>query len=229
MIDDSIIQQAKAKGRTVLNEIESKQIIKQAGIEVVDAKSAKTRDQAISISKSCGFPVVMKIMSPDLVHKSDSGGVRLNLNTADEVGEAYDEMISSFRQKYPKADLDGMSVQKMVPQGLEVIIGMFKDVQFGPVMMFGLGGVFVEVLKDVSFRIVPLTPKDSSSMIREIKGYKLLEGYRGKEAVDIRGLEDLLIKLSEFVQKTPEINELDLNPVFVYGSGASVVDARIIL
>jgi acyl-CoA synthetase (NDP forming) len=125
--------------------------------------------------------------------------------------------------------MDGMSVQKMVPPGVEVIIGMFKDAQFGPVLMFGLGGVFVEVLEDVSFRIVPLTRKDSSSMIKEIKGYKLLEGYRGKEAVDISGLEDLLVRLSKFVQKYPEIKELDLNPVFAYGNGSLVVDARIIL
>jgi len=163
------------------------------------------------------------------VHKSDDGGVKLGLNDTNQVGEAYDQILGAIRQKHPKARVQGVAVQKMARPGVEVIIGMSKDAQFGPVLMFGLGGILVEVLKDVSFRIVPLSRRDAAEMLREIKGYPLLEGYRGQEAVDISHLEELLIKVSDFVEKNPEIRELDLNPVFAYSDGAIAVDARVIL
>ena len=143
--------------------------------------------------------------------------------------QAYDEILASVTQKCPTAVIQGMTVQKAAQPGVEVIIGMFKDAQFGPVLMFGLGGVWVEILKDVSFRIVPLRKKDAASMIREIKGYPLLEGRRGREAVDLSLLEGALLKLSAFVEKYPEIKELDLNPIFAYPNGYVAVDARIIL
>jgi acyl-CoA synthetase (NDP forming) len=145
------------------------------------------------------------------------------------VGKAYSKILSAIKKHYPKAKIQGVSVQKMARPGVEVIIGMTKDAQFGPVLMFGLGGILVEVLKDVAFRIVPLTKRDAHEMIKDIKGYPVLEGYRGQEPADVAFLEDLILKVSDFVDKNPEIKELDLNPVFAYKNRAVAVDARVIL
>ncbi len=229
MIKDKILQQARKEKRTLLTEIESKDLLEEAGIPVAKAKLARTRSQAISLSKEMGFPVALKIVSPDVIHKSDSGGVKLGLRNATQVSKAYSDILSSVKQRHPDARIYGVSVQKMARPGIEVIIGMTKDAQFGPVLMFGLGGILVEVLKDVAFRIVPLTKRDAREMIKEIKGYPLLQGYRGQEPADIAFLEELLIKVSNFIEKNPEIKELDLNPVFAYRSGAVAVDARVIL
>jgi acyl-CoA synthetase (NDP forming) len=224
-----IIDKARSEGRTVLTEVESKEFLKPAGINIIDTKLATSKEEAISISRQFGFPVVLKIASPDIVHKSDAGGVRVGLNNAKQVGKAYDQILPAIRQKYPQARLHGVAVQKMARPGVEVIIGMSKDAQFGPVLMFGLGGILVEVLKDVSFRIVPLSRRDAAEMLREIKGYPLLEGYRGREAVDLSYLEELLLKVSSFVEQNPGVRELDLNPIFAYSDGAIAVDARVIL
>jgi acyl-CoA synthetase (NDP forming) len=224
-----ILDKARSEGRVVLTEVESKELLKSAGIDVVDTRLATSKEEAISISQKLGFPVALKIVSPDIVHKSDAGGVRLGLSDASQVGEAYGQILEAIRQKHPQAKVQGISVQKMARPGAEVIIGMSKDAQFGPVLMFGLGGVLVEVLKDVSFRIVPLSRRDAAEMLKGIKGYPLLEGYRGQEAVDIPRLEKLLLKVSDFVEKHPEIREIDLNPVFAYSDGAMAVDARVIL
>jgi len=229
MTKNEILSQARKEKRTQLTEIESKELLKDAGIPVVEAKLARMKKEAISLSKGMGFPVVLKVMSPDVTHKSDSGGVKLGLSNMAQVGKAYGEIRKAVKQHYPKAKIAGISVQKMARPGVEVIIGMTKDAQFGPVLMFGLGGILVEVLKDVSFRIVPLTKRDAREMIKEIKGYPLLEGYRGQEPADITFLEDLLVKVSDFVDKNPEIKELDLNPLFAYKDGAVAVDARVIL
>jgi acyl-CoA synthetase (NDP forming) len=228
-VTERVIDRARSEGRTVLTEVESKEVLKPAGISVVDTRLATSREETISISRKLGFPVVLKIASPDIVHKSDAGGVRLGLGTAKQVAKAYDDIIQTIRQKYPQARLHGVVVQKMARPGVEVIIGMFKDAQFGPVLMFGLGGILVEVLKDVSFRIVPIAKRDAAEMVREIKGYPLLAGYRGQEAVDVSYLEEMLIKVSNFVEQNPELKELDLNPIFAYSDGAVAVDARIIL
>ena len=226
---NKIITDALKNGRTALTEVESKQLVSEAGIPVIKTKLAKSKAEAIEISKKLGFPVVLKIVSPDIIHKSDIGGVKLNLANATQVGRAYAEIIAAAKKANKKADIQGVSVQKMAKPGVEVIMGMSKDAQFGPVLMFGLGGVFVEVLKDVAFRIVPLAKRDASQMIREIKGYPLLEGYRGQEPANITALEDLLLKLSTFVDETPQIKEMDLNPIFAYKNGAVAVDARVIL
>ena len=224
-----INQKARAEGRILLSEIESKELIKEAGINVMDSKLARSKKDALWISDQMGYPVVLKIASQEVTHKSDAGGVKLGLNSREEVVRAYDDILRSVTQMYPKAVIQGVTVQKAAKPGVEVIVGMSKDAQFGPVLMFGLGGIFVEILKDVSFRIVPLTRKDAASLIREIKGYPLLEGYRGTPAVDVQSLEDLLLKLSGFVLEYPEIKELDLNPIFAYSNGNVAVDARIIL
>jgi len=229
MTKNEIVKQARREKRTALTEIESKELLEGVGIPVVAARLARTKKEAVSLARETGFPVVMKVMSAQVIHKSDSGGVKLGIKNITQVGKAYDEIMASVKKHYPKAKIEGVSVQKMARPGVEVIIGMTKDAQFGPVLMFGLGGILVEVLKDVSFRIVPLAKRDAREMIKEIKGYPLLEGYRGQEPANIPYLEDLLVKVSRFVDKNPEIKELDLNPVFAYKDGAVAVDARVIL
>jgi len=225
----SIIDRAKTDGRKILTEVESKDILEEAGIPTARARLATTADEAVAAAREVGFPVALKIASPDITHKSDVGGVKLNLTTPDEVKAAFDEIIAAAKRAQPDAKIDGVSVQKMARPGIEVIMGMSQDAQFGPVLMFGLGGILVEVLKDVSFRLVPITPRDARQMVQEIKGRPLLEGYRGQEPADVEALEKLLLRLSDFIEKHPEIAELDLNPIFAYKDGAVAVDARIIL
>jgi len=228
-VGTTILDKARMERRTVLTEFESKELFKQAGIPVIETRLVKTRKETISVSKELGFPVVLKIASPDIVHKSDSGGVKLDIANATQAGKAYAEIKSSIKHKYPGAIIHGLTVQKMARPGIEVIVGMSKDPQFGPVIMFGLGGILVELLKDVSFRIVPITREDAAEMIREIKGYPLLEGYRGQEPANITALEDLIVRVSQFVEQTPEIKELDLNPIFAYKDKVIALDARVIL
>ncbi len=229
MTKAQIFEIARQEKRTLLTEIESKELLKGAKIPVVETKLATSKTGAVELAKKLGFPVVMKIVSPDVVHKSDIGGVKLNIQNGTQAGKAYSDIIAAVNKHNKKAKIIGVSVQKMARTGLEVIIGMTKDAQFGPVIMFGLGGILVEVLKDVSFRIVPMTKRDAKEMIEEIKGYPLLKGYRGQEPADINYLEELIVRVSDFVDKTPEIKELDLNPIFAYKDGAIAVDARVIL
>ena len=224
-----IIAAARKEGRTLLTEVEAKQVLKEAGLNVVEAKLAKSKADALRIAKEVGFPVVMKIVSPEIVHKSDIGGVKLGLKDATAVGAAFDDIMAAAKKAAPTANIHGVSVQAMAKPGLEVILGMTKDPQFGPVLMFGLGGVLVEVLKDVSFRIVPLNKRDASQMVKEIKGYPLLQGYRGQDPANVPMLEEAILKLSNYVEKHPEIKELDLNPMFAYKDGLTAVDARIVL
>jgi len=225
----SIFDQVKKEGRTILTEFESKRILKQAGISVVETKLAKTQKEAVLLSQKMGFPVALKIASPDVIHKSDSGGVKLSLNNMTEVRKAYDEILRKVGKQYPGAVVHGVSVQKMVRPGTEVIVGTSKDPQFGPVIMFGLGGIFVELLKDVSFRVIPVERRDAQEMIDEIKGYPLLKGYRGKEPASISALVEIILKVSRLIEANPRIKELELNPIFAYREKAVAVDARIIL
>jgi acyl-CoA synthetase (NDP forming) len=229
MIVDDILAKAREEKRTVLTEIEAKQILSEAGINCTDTRLAATKDEAVAISEEIGYPIVLKISSVDITHKSDAGGVKVNLPDKAAVEEAYDQIMASCTAKHPDADIEGIAVQGMAKVGTEVIVGMTNDPSFGPVLMFGLGGIFVEVLKDVAFRIVPLEKNDATEMIKEIKGRKLLEGYRGEDPADIPFLEQMLLKLSDLVDKTEGVAEIDMNPVFAYKQGAVVVDARIIL
>jgi acetate---CoA ligase (ADP-forming) len=219
-----VIDRALAEGRTYLMEHESKAVLEILGLATTGTGVAKSEDEAVEIFKSLGAPVAMKVLSPDVVHKSDAGGVKLNLRNVDEVRAAYLSIAQAFLDK----KVAGISVQKMARQGVEAIVGVANDATFGPILMFGLGGVFVEVLKDVSFRSIPISASDARDMIEEIKGYALLRGYRGISA-DINALEKLLMAISDFVIKNPDISEMDLNPVFLYPDGYLVVDARIIL
>jgi acetyl-CoA synthetase (ADP-forming) len=204
-------------------------MLKAAGIPVVETKLARNQKEAVALSKEMGFPVALKIISPEVVHKSDSGGVKLGLENAAQVEKAYAAIMASVKEKVPGARILGVSVQSMARKGVEVIVGMSKDPQFGPVIMFGLGGVLVELLKDVSFRIVPVAKFDAAEMIREIKGFPMLQGFRGAEPADLGALEKLIVKVSEFVEQHPQVKELDLNPVFAYKDGVVAVDARVVV
>lgn len=217
------------KSDSVLNEVQSKELLKKAGINVVETRLARTKAQAILQSSEIGYPVALKIMSPDINHKTEAGGVRLNLRNASRVGEAYHDMLAAVKEKMPSANIEGVSVQKMAQPGVEIIIGMNRDDQFGPVLMFGLGGIFVEIMKDVSFRLIPVKPLDAKEMIKEIKGYPLLNGYRGQPPADIAELERFIIQVSDFIEDNPNIKELDLNPVIASENEIMAVDARIIL
>ena len=225
----TIIDRARTQGRKILTEVESKQLLEEAGIPTARARLATSRDAAVQAARDIGFPVVLKVVSPQITHKTDVGGVKLDLKSPEEVAAAFDEIVAAARRASPDATIDGVSVQQMARPGIEVIVGVSTDPQFGPVIMFGLGGVLVEVLKDVSFRIIPIASRDARQMIREIKGFPLLEGYRGQDPADLAALESLLLRVSEFVEKQPEVSELDLNPVFAYKDGALAVDARIVL
>jgi acyl-CoA synthetase (NDP forming) len=224
-----IINSAGKQGREVLTEIEAKQVFQAIGVNTIETRLAPSLKEALAICGEIGFPVVLKIASPDITHKSDVGGVKVGLKNKAEVRKAYGEIMASARQKYPAARIEGVSVQSLARPGIEIIIGMFQDSQFGPVIMFGLGGIFVEVLKDVSFRLIPIVKRDAEEMIKEIKGHVLLQGYRGQEPADIPSLLDILLKVSDLVEQMPGIKEIDLNPVFAYKDSALAVDARIVL
>ncbi|MGI8423812.1 MAG: acetate--CoA ligase family protein [Chloroflexota bacterium] len=229
MTFEAVLAQARAEGRTLLNEVEAKQVLRDAGVPVAATTLASTRGEAQTQAEAAGYPVVLKVVSPDIAHKSDAGGVKLNLGSRAEVAAAYDEIIASCGKHVAGARITGVAVQHMAPQGTEVIVGMTTDPQFGPVMMFGLGGIMVEVLKDVAFRLVPLTERDAGQMIDEIKGRPILDGVRGQPAADIEALKQTIVKVAAFVEKHPEVRELDLNPVFAYPDGALAVDARIVV
>jgi acyl-CoA synthetase (NDP forming) len=223
------IADARADGRTLLTEVESKQLLHDAGIAVTQARLTTSADEAAAAAEEIGFPVVLKIVSGEIAHKSDVGGVALDLADADAVREGYETMIAKVSAAAPGAAVDGISVQQMAQAGTEVIVGVTTDPQFGPVMMFGLGGIFVEVLKDVAFRIVPLEPRDAKQLVRDIRGYAVLEGVRGQAGADIDALEQLILQVSAFAWEHQEVAELDLNPVIARPDGVLAVDARVVL
>jgi acyl-CoA synthetase (NDP forming) len=223
-----IIQRAKNEKRSLL-ETEAKELLKEYGIPVPDFKLIKSENEITGLAKEIIFPIVMKIVSPDIIHKTDAGGVKLNIKDETEARLAYQEIIFNAKKYNKEAKISGVIVHPMVTQGTEIIIGMMKDPHFGPVIMFGLGGIFVEVLKDVSFRVLPIEERDAHEMITEIKGYKILTGVRGEGPKDIKAIEILLMKISQMSMENPEIKEIDLNPVFILEKGLQVIDARIIL
>jgi len=229
MAGSSIVERARAEGRTILTEIEAKQMLEEAGVPVSPARLATTKDEAVAAAQQLGFPAVLKIVSPQITHKSDVGGVALGLTSAEDVAAAFERIVASAKQHVPDATISGVAVQRMEKPGVEVIIGVTKDPQFGPVLMFGLGGVLVEVLKDVAFRIIPIEARDARQIVEEIKGYPLLQGYRGQDPANIDKLHALLLKVSAFIEQHPEIEELDLNPVFARKDDAIAVDARIVI
>jgi acetyl-CoA synthetase (ADP-forming) len=199
------------------------------GIPVTKFELAKSEDEAVKFAKAIGFPTVLKIVSPDIIHKSDIGGVIIDLKNAEDVRKGYKSILQNVRKNDPKARIAGILVQEMAPSSTEVIVGAIKDPQFGPAIMFGLGGVFVEVLKDVTFRVAPIDEDDACEMINGVKAYPLLKGYRNTPPADIEAITKILLNTSRLVTDHMQIKELDLNPVIVYQKGAKTVDARIIL
>jgi acyl-CoA synthetase (NDP forming) len=224
-----IINRARKEGRKALLESEAKTVCKKYGIPVTQFKLVTNETDALKFAEEIGFPVVLKIVSPDIVHKSDVGGVIINLKGAKEVRDAYRKIVENVKKNVPKAKIEGILVQEMAPPGTEVIVGSIKDPQFGPAIMFGLGGIFVEVLKDVTFRIAPIADDEAMEMISEVKAYPLLMGYRKTPPADLKAISNILLSTSRLVMDHMEIKELDLNPIIVYEKGAKTVDARIIL
>ena len=224
-----LLSQAFKEGRKSLLETEAKTVCIEYGIPVTKFELARSEEEATKFAKAVGFPIVLKIVSPDIIHKSDVGGVIVGLKNADDVRQGYNRILQNVKKHNPRARIVGVLVQEMAPASTEVIVGAIKDPQFGPAIMFGLGGVFVEVLKDVTFRVAPITQDDACEMIGEVKAYPLLKGYRNTPPVDIDAITKILLNTSRLVTDHMEIKELDLNPVIVYEKGAKTVDARIIL
>jgi acyl-CoA synthetase (NDP forming) len=220
------IGKAMQEGRNLL-EPEAYELLAAYGVSVPQHRVVTSAEEAEAAAGEVGYPVVAKIVSPDILHKTEVGGVLLNLNDAAAVRAAYRHIVERSRQA--KATIKGILISHMAPPGTEVIAGLTQDAQFGPVVMFGLGGVFVEVYRDVSFRLVPLTELDAVAMIREIKAFPILQGIRGGRSADLAALADLLLTVSRMGQENPEIAEMDLNPIIVYEKGLSVVDARVLL
>ncbi len=226
---DEILKQARSDGRTSLSEIDSKQLLEAAGIRTASAHRAATADEAAHAAARLGFPVVLKVLSPDAAHKSEVGGVLLNLRSADEVREGFATIQRNLAAKLPKARFEGVAVQAMARPGIEVIAGIIRDDQFGPLVIVGLGGVFVEVLKDTAMRLAPIDARAAREMIGELRGAAILSGARGGAAGDINALIGLLVCLSELAASHPAIKEMDLNPVALYSDGLRVLDARAML
>ena len=226
-----ILDKVKMENRTFLYEQEAYDVLKAYKFPVIRSQIARSEKEAQEAAQDIGFPVVLKIVSPDVLHKFDFGGVKLNLQNKMEVRAAYQGILKNVRRKKPKAKIAGVIVEEMAGAGKEVILGMNRDPQFGPTLMFGLGGIYVEALEDVTFRLAPIRELTADHMIKKTKTYKLLEGFRGDPVYDTDAIADCLKRLSQLVTDFDEIKELDINPLIVYekGLGCSIVDARIIL
>jgi len=224
-----LINNALSMERYSLLESEAMALMAIIGVPTPSFHLANSVEEAQKMAEALGYPVVLKIVSPDIIHKSDVGGVKLNILNLDQVSEKFKEIQKNVYEKAPKARILGIMVQKMSPSATEVAIGALRDKQFGPALMFGLGGIFIEILKDASFRIAPVDKDDALEMIEEIKGYPLLLGYRGSPKLDINAIVDAIVRISELMMNIDEIDQLDLNPILVYPSGLIAVDVRIIL
>jgi acyl-CoA synthetase (NDP forming) len=224
-IRDTLLETGKE--RRILTESESKRILAEWGIPVVPCEVATSGEEAVGLARSVGFPVVLKILSPDISHKSQVGGVRVNLATEDGVRSAFREIMENANRNAPSARILGATVQKMVT-GLEVAIGATNDRQFGHVLMFGRGGVDIESLRDVTFRLIPISVADAEEMIRDIRGFPLLKG-QASPGADTEELRSILLRVSDLIESYPLIEGMDLNPVLVSPRGSSVADARIMV
>lgn len=221
---NEILQNAMKQNLNTLSEYEGKQLLRKAGIPAVREKLARTRDEAVNFAEELGYPVVLKGCSPKLLHKTEKGMVKLNLHNANDVARAYDEITSK-----DDIGLDGVLVQEQVQGSRELVMGLIRDAQFGPCVMFGLGGIYTEVLKDTAFRVAPLSPRDAESMLEELRAKDILDEFRGSPAVDRSLLVKSLVQLGDLALKHPEIAEIDINPMIVHGSKPVAVDALVVL
>lgn len=224
-----IINKALKDGRFILLETEAKDLCALYGLPIPKYKIVSTPEEAIKAAKEIGFPVAMKILSKDIIHKSDAGCVVLGISDDEEVKKTFKIIIGNAIRFNPNAEIKGVLVEEMLPKGLEVVVGAIRDPEFGPTVMFGLGGIFIEVMRDITFRVAPITRSEAEEMIREIKGYKILGGYRGQEPVDIEVILEIILGVSRLVVENDEICQLDLNPIIVWRRGGKVADAKIIL
>jgi len=226
-----LFDRVRAEGRVSIGDAEAWSVLECYGFNIPKSRLAETAEEAIEIAEEIGYPVVMKIASPDILHKTDVGGVKVGLRTPDDVRDAFDLITYRATRYVPDARIWGCQVQQMVTGGREVLLGMSRDPQFGPLVAFGLGGIYVEALKDVAFRVAPFSREEASEMIREIRAYPLLEGVRGQPPADHEAMVDALMKISQLVTDFPEIVELDINPLIVFdeGRGAIAIDMRLVL
>ncbi len=226
---ERILQAALRENRKSLLESEAREICRAYGMPTPDFIVARNASEAVEAAEKVAFPVVLKIMSPDILHKSEARGVLLDLRSRDEVERGYQQVIDNTKVYNDNARVEGVIVQHMAPKGLEVIVGGIRDSQFGPTILFGLGGIFVEVLKDVTFRVAPLEELDSREMIKEIRSYPVLKGIRGLPAADEEAIVRIIQGTSRLMLENSCVGQIDLNPIMVYGTGANIVDARVIL
>jgi acetyl-CoA synthetase (ADP-forming) len=224
-----LFDQVRNEGRNNLTELESRKILEFYKIPVVEGKVIQEIEEALSFAGKYDYPLVLKVVSKDIIHKTDAGGVKIGIETEKELRDGIVDLIKTLKRNRPDAKIDGIFIQKMLPEAPEVIIGGKKDPTFDQVVLFGLGGIFVEVFEDVSFRVVPINKMEAGEMITEIKGLKILKGVRGKDPVDFKALIDILVKTSKMLEENPDIEELDINPVFAFTDGAVAVDARVII
>lgn len=211
-----------------LNILDSKKIIEKYGVKFADSRLAKNIEEALIIANSIGYPIALKVVSNEISHKTNVGGVVVGIRNDSELEESFRKIMSNVKRKSSKAKIQGILVQKMIEDGVNVLIGGKKDPQFGQVIAFGLGGVFVELMEDVAFRLAPISKKEALEMMAETKGFKILEGYRGK-SYDIDAIAALIVKVSRMLDKRKDIVELDINPVIALKKDAVAVDARIVL
>ncbi|MBD3193558.1 MAG: acetyl-CoA synthetase [Candidatus Lokiarchaeota archaeon] len=232
MKDSQIVNHAIEENRRFLMEHESKDLISEYDIPVGKYKLVQNVDQAINFANRIGYPVVAKVMSPDIIHKTEAGIIKLNIKTDEELRIAFEEITTNAKKYKKDVRIEGINIQNMAIEGLlEVIIGGIRDQNFGPVLMFGLGGIFVEIFKDVSYRVCPINRREAARMITKIKAFPLMNGYRGKAKADIESIITCLVNCCQIFKDNPNIKELDLNPVIIFEEGKDimVVDARIIL
>ena len=226
-----ILNSTRKKGRRELMELESKRVLAAWGVPVNRTELARDISEAVKFAREVRYPIVLKIASPDIIHKSEAKGVRVGLSSELEIRQSFGDLIDNARAYKPDAKILGVTIQEYLPPAREVIVGALQDPSFGATVMFGLGGVWVEVLDDISFRLAPLSAEDAREMIQEIKGYPVLAGIRGTPPADVGALVDIIQKVGQLAHEFSEIAEMDLNPIFTFddGKGAMVADARIIL
>lgn len=226
---NKVIQRVLDEGRTELTDLEASVVLSDYGIPVVETHFASSRDEAVRLAKMMGYPLVMKISSPDILHKTEVGGVITGITSVEGIGKAFEDLIRRARAGYPDARIEGVTLQPQVERGVEVIVGGLRDPIFGAAVMFGLGGIWIELFKDVAYRLAPTTHKKALRMISEIRAYPILRHYRMGESVDLDALADVVVAVGDLLTDHPQISEVDVNPIFARSNGCVGVDAKVIL